>query len=100
MDTITRVVPLTDGISRLTADRNVWNPIEEIVKERFGATLQVHLHTAPGAYHGREFVEVAHFLLELTAQSDQIPEIIDTINPMIEEVIKRNIKKSPVPAES
>lgn len=99
MTTVTRIVPRTNGTSTLTVERAEWSPVEEIVKERFGARLRIHLHTGPGAYHGREFVPVAHYLLELQAEPDQIDEITTAIDPMVDEIIRRNIHTNTVPVE-
>ncbi len=64
--------------------------------ERLGAQLCVHHHPFPGANHGREFVPTAHYLLEVTAEEDQIDSITEAIDPLIDAMIKKNIHTNTV----
>ena len=82
--------------TRSRVERAEWNPVEKIVTERLGAQLCVHHHPFPGANHGREFVPTAHYLLEVTAEEDQIDSITEAIDPLIDAMINKNIHTNTV----
>ncbi len=97
--TVTRVIPKMNGESTLTIDRAEWNPVERIV-ERLSGRVMIHDHRSAGAFHGRHFVPVPHYLLELEADPDQIDQIIEKIDPLVNEIIVRNIHTNTVPAQA
>ncbi|MGA8809595.1 MAG: hypothetical protein WB973_17125 [Thermoanaerobaculia bacterium] len=98
--TRTRIIPQvsTEGTTDIPFD--AFADIEAVVQNEFDANIAVHNHTAAGSFHGRPFVNVAHYLLELTAERDDIDEIISRIEPMVEDLIERHTRQLALPIES
>jgi hypothetical protein len=98
MTTISRAIP------QLTDDGTVKIPISamadvrRIAEEEFNAVINFHDHQAPGSYHGREFVPVAHYLVEVMIDEEHVDAFIERVDPLIEDVIARHTEQPALPA--
>jgi len=88
MISVTRVIPIITEGGEIDIPREGFARLAKSVSERFNAVLEVHEHAQPGAYHGRDYVDVPHLLLLLVADSDEeLVKVIDAIDPEIEELV-------------
>lgn len=98
MTTISRAIPqLTDdGVVEIPLA--AWADVRRVAEEEFDAVIHFHDHEAPGAYHGRDFVPFAHYLVEVTLDKDRVDDFVERVDPLIEEVIARHTKQPALPA--
>jgi hypothetical protein len=96
--TISRPIPqLTDdGVVEIPI--SAWADVRQVAEEEFDAEINLHDHSEPGAYHGRDFVPVAHYLVEATLDAELVDDFIERIDPLIEDVIARHTKQPALPA--
>lgn len=95
---ISRAIPqLTDdGVVEIPI--SAWTDVRKVAEEEFDAEINLHDHQAPGAYHGRDFVPVAHYLVEVTLDEELVDAFVERIDPLIEDVIARHTKQPALPA--
>jgi hypothetical protein len=95
---ISRAIPkLTDdGVVEIPI--SAWAEIRKVASEEFDANVSLHDHTAPGAYHGREFVAVAHYLIEVLIEQELVEAFAERINPLVEDVIARHTQHIALPS--
>jgi hypothetical protein len=95
-----RIIPQVsdEGTTRIPFE--AFADIHAIVQDEFNTNLVLHNHEVAGAWHGRPFVDVAHYVVELTGESDEVDEVISRINPLIEDLIERHTRQPALPIES
>lgn len=98
--TRTRTIPQVSNEGTTNIPFDAFADIQAVVQDEFDANLVIHNHSAAGSFHGRPYVNVAHYLLELTAEMDDIDEIISRIEPMVEDLIERHTRQLALPIES
>jgi hypothetical protein len=95
---------ITRAISKLTDNGVVeipfsaWADIRQIAAEEFDANVLPHDHTGPGAYHGREFVAEAHYLIEVLIEEELADAFRERINPLVDDVIARHTQQIALPS--
>jgi len=95
---------ISRAISKLTDDGIVeipisaWADIRQVANEEFDANVSLHDHTAPGAYHGREFVAYAHYLFEVFIEEELVDKFVERINPLIDDLIARHTQQIALPS--
>ena len=67
------------------------------VEDDFEGDISIHDHDAPGAYHGWPEVPTPHYLLEISVDEEKVEELIDILNPLIDELVTRNTSDTLVP---
>lgn len=95
---ISRAIPkLTDdGVVEIPI--SAWADIRDVADEEFNANVSLHDHDAPGAYHGREFVPVAHYLFEVFIEEELVDQFVERIDPLIEDLIARHTQQVALPS--
>jgi hypothetical protein len=97
-DTFARPIPKNteDGVVEIPA--SAWAEVKRVAEEELGATISVHDHDAPGAFHGRPFLPFAHYLFEVTLEEELFDDFMELVHPLIEDVIARHTQQLAVPA--
>ena len=98
--TRTRTIPQVSDEGTTDIPFDAFADIQAVVQDEFDANIVLHNHSAAGSFHGRPYVNVAHYLLELTAEMDDVDEIISRIEPMVEDLIERHTRQLALPIES
>ena len=95
---ISRPIPkLTDdGVVEIPI--SAWADIRDVANEEFNANVSLHDHDAPGAYHGREPVPVAHYLFEVFIEEELVDPFIERMDPLIEDLIARHTQQIALPS--
>lgn len=91
--TLSRSIPkiTDDGVVEIPL--SAWADIQRVAKEEFDAVLSVHHHTA---HH--PFVQVPHYLVEVTIDRELVADFVERIEPLIEDLIARHTQQPEVPA--
>jgi len=95
---ISRPIPkLTDdGVVEIPL--SAWADIRQVAEEEFDANITLHDHDAPGAYHGREYVPAAHYLIEVLLDEELVDKFVDWIEPLIDDLIARHTQPVALPS--
>lgn len=95
---ISRPIPkLTDdGVVEIPF--SAWADIRQIAEEEFNANVTLHDHDEPGAYHGREYVATAHYLIEVLIDEELVEKFVDQIDPLIDDLIARHTQPVALPS--
>lgn len=98
MTIISRPIPkLTDdGVVEIPI--SAWADIRQVAEAEFNANVSLHDHDAPGAYHGREFVAVAHYLIEILIDEELVDAFVERIDPLIDDLIARHTQQVALPS--
>lgn len=96
---ISRPIPKLADAATLDIPCAAWAEIRQIAEEEFNANVSLHDHDAPGAYHGREFVPTAHYLIEVLIEEELVEQFKERIDPLIDELIARHLQPVALPAE-
>jgi hypothetical protein len=95
---ISRPIPkLTDdGVVEIPF--SAWADIRQVAEEEFDANVTLHDHDAPGAYHAREYVPAAHYLIEVLIDEELMEQFVDRIDPIINDLIARYTQPVALPS--
>ena len=86
---ISRPIPKLSDDGVVEIPISAWADIRQVAEEEFDANITLHDHDTPGAYHGREYVAAAHYLVEVLINEELVETFVDRINPLIDELIAR-----------
>lgn len=75
-----------------------WQPVIRAVEDDFEGEISIHDHDAPGACHGWPLVPTPHYLIEISVDEEKVEELIEVLNPLIDEIVTRNTSDTLVPA--
>jgi hypothetical protein len=95
--TISRGIPQVTDLGTVSIPFDDWQPIIRAVEDDFEGDISIHDHDEPGAYHGWPEVPTPHYLLEISVDEEKVEELIDTLNPLIDELVTRNTSDTLVP---
>lgn len=98
--TATRTIPQVSGEGTTEVPYEAFDEVRSIVENESDVRIVIHNHETPGAFHGRDFVPVPHYLLELTGEEDELDAVISRIEPIVEDIIARHTRQFALPIES
>ncbi len=96
--TIARAVPQVTDQGTVAIPLEDWQPVIQAVEQDFEGEITLHDHDAPGAYHGWPEVSSPHYLIEISVDEERVEELIQAIDPLIDDVVERNTTETLVPA--
>jgi hypothetical protein len=98
--TATRTIPQVSGEGTTEVPYEAFDEVRSIVENESDVRIVIHNHEIPGAFHGRDYVPVPHYLLELTGEEDELDAVVSRIDPIVDDIIKRHTRQFALPIES
>lgn len=95
---ISRPVLQVTDLGTVSIPFDDWQPVIRAVEDDFEGEITIHDHDAPGAYHGWPEVPTPHYLIEISVDEEKVEELIEVLNPLIDEIVTRNTSDTLVPA--